>query len=196
LGNGPQRVLAVDVSVLVLMMRRLSIPVLLWAAVAGSAQQPRPEDQIRAALVLSFARFSEWPAAEGRKPFTICVIGNPGLVDHLERITEGKQIQGRPAQVRAIQAPLPAGVCHLVYVAETQKKAVRDLLASLQESPSLTIGEPEGFLDWGGIVWLYRSDDRLRFEVSQAALDLSRIQISSQLLKLGLVHRSRPKVTP
>jgi hypothetical protein len=175
------------------MRRRLSICALVWASFGGSAQQPRAEDQIRAALVLSFARFSQWPQSSAGNSFTICVIGHPGLAAHLEKTAEGKFIQGRPVEVKAIQPPQSPGVCHLLYVGETPKEPLRVLLAALRESASLTIGEPEGFLEWGGIVWLYRSDDRLRFEVSQAALDSSGIQISSRLLKLGLVHRNRAR---
>jgi hypothetical protein len=49
----------------------------------------------------------------------------------------------------------------------------------------LTIGETPAFLRQGGIVRIYRDDNRLRLQISMKSAEGSRLQISSRLLSLS-----------
>ena len=57
----------------------------------GYADQLQHEDDLRAALVLGFARFSEWPVARDG-PIIIAVVGRPAMAAALERVSAGKVV--------------------------------------------------------------------------------------------------------
>ena len=59
-------------------------------------------------------------------------------------------------------------------------------------SHTLTIGESDRFLEYGGAVNLFFVDGHIGFEVSLAALDRAGVSISSTLLRYGQV-KARPR---
>lgn len=67
----------------------------LHAQVGGVLQQ---EDDLRAALVLGFARFTEWPAAQREGPLVIGVLGHAGIVASMEKVAAGKSVNGVPSR--------------------------------------------------------------------------------------------------
>jgi hypothetical protein len=168
----------------------------LFLAVSASAQigggQAPPEDELRAALVLGFARFTEWPTPhEGA--IVVGVLGHPAIAEALERVAAGKTVNGRPVAVRALRAASQAPGCHIVYFGRLPGSkladAVRDARAGDPKSALLTIGEDDRFLTAGGAVYLFEEDGRINFEVSLSALQKANVSISSKLLRLGYTTR-------
>lgn len=156
--------------------------VLVWPV--GVTGQTSPEDELRAALVLGFGRFSEWPVTrEG--PLVISVWGRPGMATALERVAAGKLLNGRPVVVRPVRGPGQAAGSHILYVGRLPGQKLVEALAEARSGGILTIGEEERFLASGGCVYLFEQDGRMSFEVNLTALQAVSVTISSKLLRLG-----------
>jgi hypothetical protein len=161
----------------------------IWLAIAlvwpdDLTGQASPEDELRAALVLGFARFSEWPLTrEG--PLVISVWGRPGMATALERVAAGKFLNGRPVVIRPVRGPGQAAGSHILYVGRLPGQKLAEALAEARSSGILTLGEEERFLASGGCVYLFEQDGRMSFEVNLTALQAVSVTISSKLLRLG-----------
>jgi hypothetical protein len=168
-----------------LLTRSLSLAFLLGCVLPATAQQASLEYDVRAAFILNFARYVEWPPAERHPPLRICLLGENPFGDRLTAIVAGEAWQGGAIEVDVVP-DLRAGVaCHLVYVPASATSRFTSGAALLGGRAVLTVGEHEHFLDQGGIMRLFLEDNRVRFSVNQHAADRAGLQISSRLLRLA-----------
>ncbi len=152
---------------------------------AYPAQVSREED-LKAALLLSFVRFTEWPNNVGPEvPIVIGIVGQSELYNSMSRIAFGKSVQGRPIQVRGIRHPGDQKLCHVVYLGSLSGSKLEEHLSVAREASLLTIGEDDRFHHSGGIIQLFVEDGRLSFSVQLSKLTHTKLNISSKLLRLG-----------
>lgn len=144
------------------------------------------EYHVKAAFLLNFARFTEWPTTafeSADAPIQVCVLGeNPfgeTLVETLRQETAG----GRTFAVRTVDSSPSAERCHLVFVPRGEDRRAALLLA--RGRALVTVGESDGFLAAGGTINLFIEDGRVRFSVNQEAATRKGIQFSSHLLRLA-----------
>lgn len=185
------------------MNRHLFIPVVrarlrrgvLLGAAAGlalgiaRAEPPRyDENQVKAAYLLNFTRFVEWPTncfAEAETPLIIGILGDDPFRDALDKTIKGEKVGGHPLVVRSSRKMDELKSCHVIFVDKTQKPQMQQILATFRDCPVLTVGEIDGFAQRGGIINMVRQDKRLGFEINDGAARRQGIKISSQLAELG-----------
>lgn len=156
-------------------------------AVTTLAHATLPEQQLKAAFVLNFVRFVEWPdralgAVDG--PVTICVFGRDGIEAALGEMN-GRQAHGRTVRVRLGASIEDTSACHVAFITESESRRVVQILRSVAGRPVLTVSDIDGFIDSGGAIGIVTGDNRLQFEVNRAALGQGQLRASSQLLKLA-----------
>lgn len=150
--------------------------------VGGQVGGPQ-EDGLRAALVLGFAHFTEWPATKDG-PIVIGVAGRPAMAAALEQAAAGKSVNGRAVLIKMLRPPFQLTGCHIVYFGRLPAPRLAEALTSTGEAV-LTIGEEDRFLAAGGAVYFFVEDGRMSFEVRMDALQSAKVVISSKLLRLG-----------
>lgn len=169
----------------------------LRADPAATAAPTSPE-VVKAAYVLNFIRFTEWPAEalpEGA-PFVVGVSADRVLEDALFRLTDGQQIRGRRIRVIRLRTTRDLADCHLVYldgeitVNEEPAVPVAEALAAIGDRPVLTVSSHDEFLSRGGMLNLYRDGSNLRFEIAPDRAAAAGLRFSSQLLRLARIVRS------
>ena len=144
-----------------------------------------PDYQIKAAFLYHFAQFVEWPAEDASELFVICVAGDLPLRTSLEELTRGKSVGSRSIQVKQIKGPEDARSCHLMFLSASLNPKATRYLAAVHALDVLTVGEPPGFRDRGGMIELFLEDNRIRFDISQQALEDAHLRASSRLLRLA-----------
>src|SRR5687767_8030116 len=76
------------------------------------------EDEMKAAVVLTFLRYSEWPqSVRGNGPVTIGVGGRLGFSSTLRRSLEGKTINNRAISVIELDSVPDSQCCNIIYLA-------------------------------------------------------------------------------
>jgi len=169
--------------------RRLAAAFVAAAAlgVAAPAHATLPEQQLKAAFVLNFVRYVEWPErALGARdaPIMICVFGRDALEGALNELS-GRQVHGRAVRIRAGASMEDTEGCHVAFITEAESRRLVPILRSLAGRPVLTVSDIDGFIDSGGAIGIVDSDTRLQFEINRAALAQGQLRASSQLLKLA-----------
>jgi hypothetical protein len=149
-----------------------------------SAGRSLSEYEVKAAFLLNFARFVEWPAfppGQPSEPFSICIVGDDPFQGALDRVTEGEGINGRPILVRRVSRW--QDYCQILFVASSERDAFRTVRQAGRGV--LIVGEEPGFLGVGGMINFVVEDKKVRFEVSLKNAMEGAVKISSRLLSVA-----------
>lgn len=164
--------------------------ILLTLALTTSAPPAPCEDleyQVKAAFLLNFARFSEWPSRAFGGPdasLVICTFAENPFGDTLAQTIASERAAGHPLQARVIGSPADLRQCHMVFVPRGRTRRTADLVAARGDRSVLLIGEQNGFLAAGGDINLTLEDGRVRFEINPRQ-DRRSVRFSSHLLRLA-----------
>jgi hypothetical protein len=154
------------------------------AAPVLSAQAPTIEYDVKAAFVLNFTRFVEWPGARQLQAFRLCLLEPDPFGVRLDAATAGEIWEGRPFEIRRLKS-LGDADCHLLYVPAAAIARFRAGQAALAGQPVLLVGETTDFLSSGGMIRLFVEANRVRFSISQKACEAAGLRVSSRLLRLA-----------
>jgi hypothetical protein len=144
------------------------------------------EYEVKAAFLLNFTKFVEWPPAifaDPGAPFAICVLGQDPFGRALDEVVAGETVAGHKLIVRRVpEASEPQG-CQLVFVGEAGKDTAKTL-SSLPHGV-LTVGEGDRFLHDGGMIAFVIENRRVRFDIHQSAALGADLKLSSKLLSVA-----------
>jgi hypothetical protein len=176
--------------------RRLVLAfVLSFSAAPGllraQAQPAAPaEYQVKAAFLLNFAKFVEWPDAVSHRasmPFIVCILGEDPFGTDLTSIVAGQSVRGQSIRVRFYRYGDDLSACQVLFVSASEQSRLEHLLVSLRGTSMLTVSDMEGFAEAGGVMQFVIEDSRVRFVINLAAAERARLQISAKLLALARV---------
>lgn len=168
-------------------------------AAGGEPQVQMPLEQaVKAAYVYNFTKFVSWPAESPftRAPaLTIGILGDDSFADAVETTVRGKHVEGRPLTVRRFRTAGEVAPCAVLFVARRMVDRVPQLLQRLGGWPVLTVSDAEGFTSQGGMIELFREDNRIHFQVGLTAARTAGLSVSSKLLRLSRPARGRACAT-
>jgi len=164
-----------------------------YGGVAFAQSGPSAEYGVKAAFLLNFSRFVEWPPegfAEPQDTMELCILGKDPFGRILDDVVQGESVKSRRLIVRRFaQAPIAAG-CRVVYVSPEVQNVKR--LLSLLGPYVLTIGEGKTFLREGGMIAFVLESGRVRFDISQTTAENADLKISSNLLQVARSVAKQP----
>jgi hypothetical protein len=154
------------------------------------------EYAIKATYLYHFGSFIEWPkelaGGIGGK-FKIGVLGQSAVVSPLQQIAETKKVRGLSIQVLQFKSADDIRPCHVLFVsdaAEEDKKfdpeaRLKQTLKQTRGKHILVVTEHEGLARKGSAMNFFIEENRVRFEINLEIARAEKLQISSNLLKLG-----------
>ncbi len=142
------------------------------------------EDRVKAGFIYNFVKYTDWPAAVTSSSLRVCSPGQQALSGEL------RQLQGRPAQGRAIEVELSVHpeqwkTCQVLYIPGNDAKLTVVALESIARLPVLTVSDSAEFIDEGGMIGLKQMAGRIRFDINLGSTRRAGLSLSSQLLKLA-----------
>jgi hypothetical protein len=166
----------------------------LLGATASAQMGSADEDQVKAAFLLNFGRFVEWPArafADQTEPFRICISGAADVANALGVLTIRQKLNGRDISVLLIDHHQPLKQCHMLFIGNVSVKEKRSLLAEAKGTSAFTVAEEKDFVDGGSMLGLVNADNRISFAINQQLAEEAGLKISSRLLSLAKIVRER-----
>ena len=162
------------------------------AAAEAESVPPSREDQFKAAYLLNFVKFVEWPAAttQDAGQLTICLLGGEGIYRALASTIEGKRVGQRALAVRRISGSDTFAGCNAVYFDAAAQ--VLEHLESLHELPVLTVSDAGEFTSKHGMIGLFLENNRLRFNINVDNAQKCGLRIRSSLLQLAAAVERNP----
>jgi hypothetical protein len=170
------------------------VPLLVGLCLAFGLLSTRAADSLdlaRCKLLLSCFTYIDWPqSGSGTEPWILGVVGAPPFSESLSnQVTTAHREKGRPVVIRICESPKEARDCHVLYVGLSDRRRVATLLEDLQDSTVWTVGQMDGFTKLGGIMNMFISGRRLRFEYSKTAYfrwrDHSKTEAAPEFLDVG-----------
>lgn len=161
-------------------------------ALAGS--EPTREYQIKAAALCNVIAFTDWPDSAFESPDAPLVVGVMGtgrITALLYEFLNNETYRGRHIVLRSVALAAEARSCHVVYVAQSERRAWTALNRELLRLPILTISDSEDFARSGGVVELAIQQNKLRLIVNLGIAREAGLTISSKVLRLSNVIADR-----
>lgn len=182
-------------------MHRRSAPSTLicaFAALAGllgggvrtavAASPAATEYEIKAAFLLHFSRFVEWPAsafAARNAPLFICVLGDDPFGPVLEEIVRNEMVDSHPIAVGRYRLADNVDRCHILFVSRSAEPLQQQILDQVRDKNILTVSDNEEFTRRGGVIGFVTVNGKIRLQVNRSSAERADLRISSRLLRLA-----------
>ncbi len=172
--------------------------VLLSGLMPAKADSQGPsEAQLKAAFLMSFPKYVEWPAAafaQTNSPVVLGVLGDDNTAGALEEMIASthKTVNGHPIMVKRIGSDDDlTNTCHLLFVGPSERARFGAIVAKVKDAHVLTVSQSEDFLAQGGMINLVPKDRRLHLEVNLTASSQAHLKIGSALLSVADVVKGK-----
>jgi len=182
---------------------------LLVPVYPAGGQHAEKELQIRAAFLLNFVKFTQWPdEAFDREedPLVLCALGVDPFGRVLEQTFNGKRIHDRAIELKRIELPQrrefdsaaqyeqalqqmmdKAASSHVVYLNIDDVRMRRWVLEHLEPTRTLIVGHEREYAERGTHLALHRAGENMVFYANVSVIRQSELSVSSKLLKLARI---------
>jgi len=154
----------------------------LALGIAPVRAQTANEAELKAAYLLNFANFVQWPAGDS-PTFTVCQYGSDSLGSGAAALSR-RSLRGRPINVRKVSGKALEG-CDLLFIPASERARIRDLTHGLRGSRVLTVSDAPGAAKDGAAIGLAMDGQKIVFEVNVAEARRNNLVISAKLLSLA-----------
>jgi hypothetical protein len=180
---------------------RVGLAFVLVAGVALSAgrarAQPAPaEYQVKAAYLLNFARFVEWPAGvlPASSPLNIAIVGDDPFGGALDEVLRGKSANGHAIQLRHLRWDDTLAPSQIIFISASEEGHLSQILRFIGRDSVLTVSDIDRFSLRGGVIEFLMVGDRVRFDINRTSAAAAQLNISSKLLNVArAVHEGSAK---
>lgn len=139
-------------------------------------------------FVYNFMKYVEWPEAQSKGDFVVCIFGESPVHKELAGLASTKKLKGRNIVVKTITKPEEAAGCQLLYVSSSKSGNIKVLKEQMMGKPILIVGEREGLAKKGAeLSFVTLDDDALKFDINKKEIEQHQLKISSQLISLGIL---------
>jgi len=153
--------------------------------------QSLSEYQVKAAFILNFARFVEWPsdAFTDGSSLVVGLVGDDPFGGALDQLN-GSTVNGRHLVIKRLKGTDNLRSCQILFVSSSERNRLGKIIDSVRGVSVLTIGELPQFNQVGGAIRFIVKDSKVRFEINSGATGQARLKLSSKLLALSKGGRS------
>lgn len=158
----------------------------------AQSREPPPllsASAMQALYLYNFAKFIDWPEktfSDKRNPIRLCLYGEkPNELWQSVAAIDGKSANGRDLAVRRQTTLSELNDCQIVFIPDSEKRWLSEVLRVAHAAHALTVSDMEGFVETGGGIGLFMSDRQLRFDINLNTIATAQLKVSSQLLKLA-----------
>jgi len=162
---------------------------LLQCASSAAQSDETAADRIRAAYILKFLEYVEWPDRlfpDAAAPYVVGVAGSEYVASELTRLAPTRTSGGRPIVIRRIANGAVPGEVHALYVGREDRSNGARLVKSYAGKPVLVITDENATPPEASIINFVTLDGRVRFEISLQAAEHAGLRLSSRLLSVAV----------
>jgi len=156
---------------------------------SSCAQQKEIEKayKIKAAFLLNFAKFINWPEESfqsDKKSFKICVLGDSPFGSSLSPFTS-RSVCRKKIDLQYLSTVHQAESCQLLFVSASEKENFGIIQRTLGDRPIAMVSDIEGFAQSGGTIEFVSEENKLSFIINLRRAREQRLEIHSALLNLA-----------
>lgn len=155
--------------------------------------------KIKAAFLLNFAKYTEWPPGgfmATNSPVRIGILGEDPFGEVMEATVKGRLVQGRPVVIQRARRAVELEDCHIVYVGSSESSRLREIVGAFRAKPVLLVGDDPDFLKQSGMIQFRIKQGRVGFAVHLDVVRRSGLTVRSRMLDSAsevIMTKNRPK---
>lgn len=145
------------------------------------------EQQVKAAYLLRFLNYVEWPASSmgaAGAPLIVGVLADQGFVGLLSDGARSFELQGRKVVIRPVRTVSDLAGAHMLYVGEASP-LLPALLSTLAGQPVLLVSDDDVASGEAAAIRLVVDSARVRFDISPSVAERNGLKVSARLLALA-----------
>lgn len=151
---------------------------------AVAIADPADSRSLIAALNYNFAKYADWPEEHMSDSVQLCFFTDSFKSSF--SALEDKAIFDKSVTIRHLDGVEETRDCHLVYIDRSERELLQRLFVFVRDKPILTVSDITGFAEDGGMIEIFRVNNKFRFKVNLQQIHKSRLKMSSQVLKLAV----------
>lgn len=172
----------------------LAVPLLISQLIVSAPEQPSREYQLKAVFLFNFTQFVDWPAnsfSSDQAPMVIGIVGSNPFGSYLEETVHGEKINGRPLLIQYYDTMEGIGACHVLFINVTETNKREQIIEKVKGRNILTVSDAPDFMEQGGMIRFFTKQDKIKLQVNLEATKMASLVMSSKLLRLVEVVKSR-----
>lgn len=162
------------------------------------------ENDIKAAFLYNFIKFTEWPKGKFAEPNTITIglLGEHQFGDAFDPVKD-KTVKNQRLIIKNLgrfRKSFPqdnAGKlefadyieqlrkCHVLFICDSERENFKTIIEAVKGYGVLTVGETADFLDVNGIITFIPGTEKPVLEINQKVCEQEGLKISSNVLQLA-----------
>ncbi|EIJ42226.1 hypothetical protein BegalDRAFT_1330 [Beggiatoa alba B18LD] len=152
------------------------------------ADESKDEYTVKTAFIYNIVRMVEWPddKQETQNPIYICLLGEDYFGESINAL-QRKMVRNRPLMIKKDITFNMVKTCHVLFISASEKQNLATIFNMVGSLPILTMSDVNAFAESGGIVNLWRDEERIKVEVNLSIAEKVNLKISARLLQLARV---------
>lgn len=136
-------------------------------------------------FIYNFTRYIKWPDGAMGSEFVIGVIGRSGITEHLEKMAQSKNVNGKPIVIKTFKNADEIVDCHMLFIPDNYSNKFDEIRTKLSGKYTLVISEKPGLAQKGSDINFVVNNGKWNFEMNQASTDSRNLKVSSELSKFA-----------
>lgn len=166
----------------------LGLSCLLFCVVANSQASLSKEKKLKAAYLLNFTKFIEWPDTRiNNEPSTIriCIDDSSDFIRFFQKMIGNRRFGKKQHEIKIVRWDRASG-CELLYVTEIKVTGIKNIGATEVDNVVIVADSEKMYFPNTAIVF-YKEKGKLRFEMDLSHIKTLNVTFSSELLKLARI---------
>ncbi|MEM9299265.1 MAG: YfiR family protein [Bacteroidota bacterium] len=160
---------------------------LLSLATSFACAQDRPAHELHSMMIYNFLKYIEWPGAKNSGDFLVGVVGSDDVYNTLNTWYGNKTRGNKNFIIKKVSATDDLSEFQLVYIGKSGADEFEAIISKVGNKPILTVTAKNGFGKKGSCINFKVVDNRLKFELNQAAVKKTSLKTSSQLAEMAII---------
>ena len=144
-------------------------------------------DKYKALFMFKFIQNMEWPAGKTTEAYKIAIMGNTELIEQMNEIANGRNVNGRPIQVEPFVVGQSLQDVHILFIADSQLPLFEELKDEALSSSAVIITDSRGYGEKGACINFIMDGNRLKYELNTASINEASIVVSASIKSLAVL---------
>ncbi len=168
------------------MKSKLLFSLLCSLGLFGSfASMNAQDERFKAIFIYNFTKYINWPVNQG--DFIISVLGNDRIITEMSEIATKKLVGTSKIEIAKIISPSEIKHCQIVFISSSKMDLLSEVIQIARKNNILVITEKVNACKGGSCINFLSRDGKLTFEFSRINFETCGLQVSNDLLKLGVL---------
>jgi len=150
------------------------------------AQGEKPIYEIHAAMIYNFLKYIQWPD-DGSPEFVVGVLGEDNVFNTLKNYYEGKPKGSKKFVIKKLTDVSESVTSSVVYIGKGRSNDFENVKNIVTGKPILTITDSSNLGKKGSCINFKVIDDKLKFEINQAAINSNNLRVAGQLISMAIL---------